>query len=303
MRGKKKGEKGLRGEGEERERWRGRGREESFSLEKNRAREKGRDRERERERRVMPQQRTIIVPPGTTWTFALAGNAIAVGCAVRRATKLCPVLHEDRLVLSARDPPPCPPLRYTKLPSPARCASLHSRRCPMSARGFASENASTSRETGRIFIPLDDPKTKRLLSCQLSETRRGGGEWLAGRQTVREEDEEKVQKIKKKRRMFLSWERIGIYRVNNRGLKKKKKKRPIRRECRKSFGMEVADAIIARASLSAFKDLRILSAGARLQLPTSRPPRCEFSGVVSHVFEDEDKIDTGYRIPFRYSTK
>lgn len=47
-------------------------------------------------------------------------------------------------------------------------------------------------ETGQIFIPLDDPKTKRLLSCQLSETRCGGGEWLAGRQTVREREKEKV---------------------------------------------------------------------------------------------------------------
>lgn len=98
----------------------------------------------------------------------------------------------------------------------------------MSARGTASENASTSQETGRIFIPLDDPKTKRLLSCQLSETRCGGGEWLAGRQTVREREKEKVQKIEKT--SVLSWERIGIYRVNNRGFggKKKKKTMPTR---------------------------------------------------------------------------
>lgn len=68
---------------------------------------------------------------------------------------------------------------------------------------------------------------------------------------------------------------MGAYRDLSRQQQKIEKKRPIRRECRKSFGMEVADTIIARASLSAFKDLKILSANVRLQLPTSRPPRCK----------------------------
>jgi len=68
---------------------------------------------------------------------------------------------------------------------------------------------------------------------------------------------------------------VGAYRDLSRQQQRIEKKGPIRRECPKSFGMEVADTIIARASLSAFKDLKILFAGVRLQLPTSRPPRCE----------------------------
>lgn len=109
--------------------------EESFSLEKNRAREKKRDREKE------------TGNAATKDSNCSAGdnvNFCAVG-AVRRATKLCPVLHEDRLVLGARDPLPRPPLCYTKLPSPARCVSLHSRQCPMSARGGGREGAPLPR--------------------------------------------------------------------------------------------------------------------------------------------------------------
>lgn len=74
--------------------------------------------------------------------------------------KTSPGFHNIRIELVLRSPPvPLHPVPFAPPRSPG---------CTGKAQP-ASENASTSRETGRIFILLDGagPKTKRPLFCQL----------------------------------------------------------------------------------------------------------------------------------------
>lgn len=151
--------------------------------------------------RELLRRRTTLSPPG----------------AERHATKLCPVLHENRLVLHERS---------LSLPAPAlsncpRCAG-----CLYLVADAGEKSSLLPRthlhleEPTEFLYRLDgtDPKTKRLLSCQLSGTK-SRRRRLAGEKTNNPRGREKGRK---ERVSILPRESMWIYRVNNRGMKKKK---------------------------------------------------------------------------------
>lgn len=188
-------------------------------------------------------------------------NFCAVGQCYRRrarsarATKLCPVLHEDRgrsstrshsfrpralpnchLPRASRDVPP--PETGTRCPTPGREAPACFRE-----RIYISRNRLNF-YTARRGHGGPKTKTSALLFCQLSGTksRRRERPAGAGRQTVRKRERER-----KGRRVSSCESVCGFIASTTEEWDEKKGKRRRRgagRGCRRSFGTEVAAAII-----------------------------------------------------------
>lgn len=186
-------------------------------------------------------------------------NFCAVGQCYRRrarsarATKLCPVLHEDRgrsstrshsfrpralpnchLPRASRDVPP--PETGTRCPTPGREAPACFRE-----RIYISRNRLNF-YTARRGHGARKQKRPLCFSANYRERSRGGGRGQPAR-----EDKQSEREREKGETSVVLRERVWIYRVNNGGMGRKKRKRRRRgagRGCRRSFGTEVAAAII-----------------------------------------------------------
>lgn len=161
--------------------------------------------------RELLRRRTMLSPPGVE----------------RRTTKLCPVLHEDWLVLHEVLLFTRP--RAVELPPPARRAvCLHLGRYPptfpMPARDpslLPRTHLHLEKPTEFLFC-LDgtDPKTKRLLSCQLSGTK-SRRRRLAGEKTNSPKEKERKEREGECSPMRAC---VDLSRQQQRNEKKKKKK-------------------------------------------------------------------------------